>query len=178
MQPERQGTPEQQLGSLSIHSSSWPQLYSRIKAVRQDLFEALTKLNPDKDWSFVVKQIGALGAVLLRRCSGGAQGRQLHDADMQTARDAKAGAAQLGAACPRTGCTAPPCPAAAYNQPAPAAPAAGMFTFTGMTPAQCDNMTNKWHVYMTRDGRLSLAGLSKAKCAYLAQAIDDSVRNH
>lgn len=31
---------------------------------------------------------------------------------------------------------------------------------------------------MTRDGRLSLAGLSKAKCAYLAQAIDDSVRNH
>jgi len=36
----------------------------------------------------------------------------------------------------------------------------------------------RWHVYMTRDGRLSLAGLSKAKCEYLAQAIDDSVRNH
>lgn len=31
---------------------------------------------------------------------------------------------------------------------------------------------------MTQDGRLSLAGLNKAKCEYLAKAIDDSVRNH
>lgn len=83
----------------------------RIKGVRQDLHDALVKVNPDKDWSFVLKQIG-------------------------------------------------------------------MFTFTGMTPAQCDNMTNKWHIYMTRDGRLSLAGLSSAKAAYLAEAMADSVANH
>lgn len=56
--------------------------------------------------------------------------------------------------------------------PPPCVPSAGM------SPAQCDNMTNKWHIFMTRDGRLSLAGLSKAKCAYLAQAMDDSIRNH
>lgn len=31
---------------------------------------------------------------------------------------------------------------------------------------------------MTRDGRISLAGLSAAKAPYLAAAIDDSVRNH
>ncbi|CAN7082038.1 unnamed protein product, partial [Brassica oleracea var. botrytis] len=37
-----------------------------------------------------------------------------------------------------------------------------------------DNMTNKWHVYMTKDGRISLAGLSTAKCEYLADAIIDS----
>ena len=41
-----------------------------------------------------------------------------------------------------------------------------------------ENMTNKWHVYMTKDGRISLAGLSLAKCQWLAEAIDDSVRNH
>lgn len=37
---------------------------------------------------------------------------------------------------------------------------------------------NKWHVYMTRDGRLSLAGLNQAKAGYLAQAMVDSVLNH
>ncbi|OMO90729.1 Aspartate/other aminotransferase [Corchorus olitorius] len=41
----------------------------------------------------------------------------------------------------------------------------------------CDNMTNKWHVYMTKDGRISLAGLSLAKCEYLADAIIDSYHN-
>ncbi len=54
----------------------------------------------------------------------------------------------------------------------------GMFTYTGCTAPQVDNMTNKWHVYMTKDGRISLAGLSLSKCQWLAEAIDDSVRNH
>ena len=42
---------------------------------------------------------------------------------------------------------------------------------------QVENMTNKHHVYMTKDGRISLAGLNTAKSEYLARAIDDSVRN-
>ena len=53
----------------------------------------------------------------------------------------------------------------------------GMFSFTGLNPEQVENMTNKWHIYMTKDGRISLAGLSSAKTQYLAQAIDDSFRN-
>ncbi|KAK8505411.1 hypothetical protein V6N12_067377 [Hibiscus sabdariffa] len=53
----------------------------------------------------------------------------------------------------------------------------GMFSFTGLNKAQCDNMTNKWHVYMTKDGRISLAGLSLAKCECLADAIIDSYHN-
>lgn len=44
--------------------------------------------------------------------------------------------------------------------------------------SQVDNMTNKHAVFMTRDGRISLAGLSSSKVAYLADAIVDSVRNH
>lgn len=53
----------------------------------------------------------------------------------------------------------------------------GMFSFTGLNAAQTENMTKKWHVYMTKDGRISLAGLSSAKCAYLADAIVDSYYN-
>ena len=48
---------------------------------------------------------------------------------------------------------------------------------TVFSPMQVENMTNKHHVYMTKDGRISLAGLNKAKSEYLARAIDDSVRN-
>lgn len=53
----------------------------------------------------------------------------------------------------------------------------GMFSFTGLNKSQSDNMTNKWHIYMTKDGRISLAGLSLAKCEYLADAIIDSYHN-
>ncbi|XP_055820191.1 aspartate aminotransferase, chloroplastic [Solanum dulcamara] len=53
----------------------------------------------------------------------------------------------------------------------------GMFSFTGLNKAQSENMANKWHVYMTKDGRISLAGLSAAKCEYLADAIIDSYYN-
>ncbi|KAL2525748.1 Aspartate aminotransferase [Abeliophyllum distichum] len=53
----------------------------------------------------------------------------------------------------------------------------GMFSFTGLNITQSENMTNKWHVYMTKDGRISLAGLSSAKCEYLADAIVDSYHN-
>ncbi|GIL86322.1 hypothetical protein Vretimale_13705 [Volvox reticuliferus] len=83
----------------------------RIERVRGELQRALEAKCPDKDWSFITKQIG-------------------------------------------------------------------MFSFTGLTPSQVDNMTNKHQVYMTRDGRISLAGLNSAKVEYLANAIVDSVRNH
>lgn len=53
----------------------------------------------------------------------------------------------------------------------------GMFSFTGLNITQSENMINKWHVYMTKDGRISLAGLSSAKCEYLADSIIDSYHN-
>ena len=49
--------------------------------------------------------------------------------------------------------------------------------FVFLVTWQSDNMTDKWHVYMTKDGRISLAGLSMAKCEYLADAIIDSHHN-
>lgn len=53
----------------------------------------------------------------------------------------------------------------------------GMFSFTGLSPAQCQHMRQRWHVYMTSDGRISLAGLSTSRCDYLAAAISDAVRS-
>ncbi|KAK9805264.1 hypothetical protein WJX72_009822 [[Myrmecia] bisecta] len=82
----------------------------RIKTVRQELHDHLKEIHPERDWSFILRQIG-------------------------------------------------------------------MFSFTGLTPKQVENMTNKHHIYMTKDGRISLAGLSSAKAGYLAKAMDDSVRN-
>ena len=43
---------------------------------------------------------------------------------------------------------------------------------------QCKVMTDKHHIYMTSDGRISLAGLPSSKAEYFAKAIDDCVRNH
>lgn len=84
----------------------------RIKGVRAELYDNLVKLNPDKDWSFVKRQIG-------------------------------------------------------------------MFSYTGLSKDQVENcMTAKHHIYMTKDGRISLAGLSSSKVEYLSNAIDDSFRNY
>lgn len=35
--------------------------------------------------------------------------------------------------------------------------------------AQVENMANKWHVYMTLDGRISMPGLSGASQAAVAR---------
>lgn len=51
----------------------------------------------------------------------------------------------------------------------------GMFSFTGLTPPQCENMINKWHCYMVKNGRISMSGINTSNVAYVAQAIKDSV---
>ncbi|CAH8391432.1 unnamed protein product [Eruca vesicaria subsp. sativa] len=47
----------------------------------------------------------------------------------------------------------------------------GMFTFTGLNPAQVAFMTKEYHIYMTSDGRISMAGLSSKTVPHLADAI-------
>lgn len=53
----------------------------------------------------------------------------------------------------------------------------GMFSYTGLSPTQSDAMVDKHHVYMLRNGRISMAGVTSKNVSYLAQAIDDVVRN-
>jgi len=53
----------------------------------------------------------------------------------------------------------------------------GMFSYTGLTVKQSENMISKHHVYMLKNGRISMAGVTTKNVAYIAQAIDESVRN-
>ncbi|GJN38594.1 hypothetical protein PR202_gb27651 [Eleusine coracana subsp. coracana] len=49
----------------------------------------------------------------------------------------------------------------------------GMFCYSGMTPEQVDRLTNEFHIYMTRNGRISMAGVTSGNVAYLANAIHE-----
>lgn len=47
----------------------------------------------------------------------------------------------------------------------------GMFCFTGMNQQQCERLTNDFSVYLTKDGRISMAGVTSKNVDYLAEAI-------
>jgi aspartate aminotransferase len=47
----------------------------------------------------------------------------------------------------------------------------GMFCFSGLTPEQVDRLTNEYHIYLTRNGRISMAGVTSKDIPYLAEAI-------
>lgn len=51
----------------------------------------------------------------------------------------------------------------------------GMFTFTGLNKEQVNFMTAEYHIYMTFDGRISMAGLSSRTVPHLADAINAAV---
>eukprot|EP00475_Leptophrys_vorax_P023131 TRINITY_DN31544_c0_g2_i2.p1 TRINITY_DN31544_c0_g2~~TRINITY_DN31544_c0_g2_i2.p1 ORF type:complete len:479 (+),score=28.87 TRINITY_DN31544_c0_g2_i2:201-1439(+) len=51
----------------------------------------------------------------------------------------------------------------------------GMFTFTGLSKEQVAFMTREYHIYMTSDGRISMAGLSSRTVPQLADAIHAAV---
>jgi aspartate/tyrosine/aromatic aminotransferase len=53
----------------------------------------------------------------------------------------------------------------------------GMFSYTGLTPKQCESMINKHHIYLLKNGRISMAGVTSKNAPYIAAAIDDVVRN-
>ncbi|KAI9226190.1 MAG: aspartate aminotransferase [Piptocephalis tieghemiana] len=53
----------------------------------------------------------------------------------------------------------------------------GMFSFTGLTPAQVSLLQSKYHIYMTNNGRISMAGLNSHNVEYMAKAVDDVVRS-
>ena len=52
----------------------------------------------------------------------------------------------------------------------------GMFSFTGMTEPQVLQIRKDAHVYMTKNGRMSMAGLNTSNVEYVAKAVDKVVR--
>jgi len=49
----------------------------------------------------------------------------------------------------------------------------GMFAYTGMSPEMCDEITEKYAIFLTRNGRISVAGLNESNIEYVAKAIHD-----
>eukprot|EP00126_Sphaerothecum_destruens_P006295 Sdes_comp19299_c0_seq1m10376 len=47
----------------------------------------------------------------------------------------------------------------------------GMFCYTGLDSSQVDRLRQEYSIYLTRDGRISMAGVSTKNCDYLANAI-------
>ncbi|CAL2050252.1 unnamed protein product [Caenorhabditis brenneri] len=47
----------------------------------------------------------------------------------------------------------------------------GMFCFTGINPQQVEKLIKEHSVYLTKDGRISVAGISSNNVAYLAHAL-------
>lgn len=47
----------------------------------------------------------------------------------------------------------------------------GMFAFTGMSAEMCDQLTSEYAIFLTRDGRISIAGLNDDNLEYVATAI-------
>ncbi|KAJ7172588.1 aspartate aminotransferase [Mycena filopes] len=54
----------------------------------------------------------------------------------------------------------------------------GMFSFTGISPSQSKALISEAHVYLTGNGRISMAGLNTKNVRYFASSLDNVVRNH
>ena len=52
----------------------------------------------------------------------------------------------------------------------------GMFSFTGLSEKQVLKLRDDSHVYMTKNGRISMAGLNTGNVEYFAKAVDKVVK--
>jgi len=52
----------------------------------------------------------------------------------------------------------------------------GMFSFTGINAGQCNVLIEKAHIYLTANGRISMAGLNSKNIDYFAENLDKVVR--
>lgn len=49
----------------------------------------------------------------------------------------------------------------------------GMFSFIGLSEAQCEAMVKQHHIHMAKNGRISVSGLTNANIPYIASCIKD-----
>ena len=52
----------------------------------------------------------------------------------------------------------------------------GMFSFTGLKPAESERLISVHHVYLLKSGRISLAGLNKSNVQYMIDSMDEVIR--
>ncbi|GAA5994431.1 uncharacterized protein JCM10292_002060 [Rhodotorula paludigena] len=53
----------------------------------------------------------------------------------------------------------------------------GMFAYLGISPEQVDRLAQEHHVYLTRDGRISVAGITKHNVRHLAESLHEVTKN-
>ncbi|GAA5952314.1 hypothetical protein JCM8115_003566 [Rhodotorula mucilaginosa] len=53
----------------------------------------------------------------------------------------------------------------------------GMFAFLGISPEQVDRLAQEHHVYLTRDGRISVAGITNHNVRHLAESLHEVTKN-
>jgi len=53
----------------------------------------------------------------------------------------------------------------------------GMFSFTGLTTPQTKALAEKAHIYMTADGRISMAGLNAHNIDYFSESVSKAVKS-
>lgn len=46
-----------------------------------------------------------------------------------------------------------------------------MFAYTGCNKEMCDKLTDEYAIFLTKDGRISIAGLNDGNVEYVAKAI-------
>lgn len=51
-----------------------------------------------------------------------------------------------------------------------------LIRFTGLNPTQCKLLIEKGHIYLTGNGRISMAGLNSKNIRYFAESVDKVVR--
>jgi len=51
----------------------------------------------------------------------------------------------------------------------------GMFSFTGLTPEMVDYMVKEKHIYLLKNGRISVAGLTPSNVNYVAESMNEAV---
>jgi len=52
-----------------------------------------------------------------------------------------------------------------------------MFAFTGLKPDHVERLRNEFHIYMTADGRISIAGLNTSNVGYVAKCFHEVTKN-
>lgn len=52
----------------------------------------------------------------------------------------------------------------------------GMFSFTGLNPQACEFLLQEKHIYLLKNGRISMCGATPANLDYVAKSIDEAVR--
>ncbi len=52
-----------------------------------------------------------------------------------------------------------------------------MFAFTGLDKTMIDNLRERYGIYMTADGRISISGLNTGNLSYVADAFHSVTKN-